>query len=60
MHLRLCRFFHCEYSSEVFLVTKPKWVKEKLDSQSQKKKHCYILLPIIISSLRYPPSTFSH
>lgn len=37
MHLRLCRFFHCEYSSEVFLVTKPKWVKEKLDSQSQKK-----------------------
>lgn len=44
MYLRLCRFFHWEYSAEVFLVTKPKWVKEKLDSQSQEKKKKKTLL----------------
>ena len=30
--LWLCRFFHREYSSEVSLMTKPKWVKEVLES----------------------------
>lgn len=57
--LWLCRFFHWEYSCEVSLVTEPKQVKEVLDSQPQ-KKHCYILLSIIISSLWCPPSTFPH
>lgn len=57
--LWLCRFFHWEYSSEVSLVTEPKWIKEVLDSQPQ-KKHYYVLLSIIISSLWYPPRTFPH
>lgn len=31
--LWFCRFFHSKCSSEVSLVTKPKWVKEVFDSQ---------------------------